>query len=433
MVINKNILYSGVKEITQQGITKNFSVLVLAQFGYKLISFVTFIIIARGVGVESFGKLSYAVSFAAIFIYFIDFGMSNLMIKEAAGQTKDKTRNYLNNILTLKLILALLLYSAAILTAIFVEKQKIIFVSILVLGLSYILDSYSASFKSTFNLFEKFNYSAISVICEGLLKFLLILCLKLFLKMDILSISLIFLLTSVIILVLNSVLTWVKFIKFEFSLDAKFIVSIFKSSIPIAFLTLFPLLTFKIDTIMLSKMTNDVITGWFAGASRLIEPIAVIPVTFGVAAFPVISRFYKNSKDNLVSIFTASNLVLSMAAIPIVLILFFCSGFFVQSLLGKEFFNSIMAVKLLSFCLLPIFLRPFLEYFILALGAYKIIYISCIMGVIINISLNLALIPVFAHLGACISTILSELAVVVCIIFMVVKHFIMDRAEVARL
>lgn len=76
----------------------------------RILPALLFIYIARKLGDENFGKLSFAYSFAGICFIAADFGLSTILIRNVSRQ-KELTREYVGNILALKTVLSLICVS----------------------------------------------------------------------------------------------------------------------------------------------------------------------------------------------------------------------------------------------------------------------------------------------------------------------------------
>jgi len=390
------------------GITRNFLYLLVSQVIYKILAFIAFILIARYLGPGGFGWFSYALSFVVLFTLMTDFGVSDLLIRDVAGEIEEKKRKYIRNIATLKIVFSLIAFTAIISSVLAFEDRKDMLIVIAILSLSMILDSYNTFLKSIFRVFERMEYEAMSILLEGVFKLGLILWVIRALSANIVFISQMFLLTSIVTLVFTAFAANIRFIPLGLSFDFKFWKRLFVNSIPFAILILFHTINFRIDIIMLSKMVTNVVTGWYSVAIRLIEPILVIPVVFTAAVFPVISRLSKTSRKSLSEVYKSSIKVLILCSVFLVIFLYFGARFFVPLLFGPEFIKSIFAVKILSCVLVPVFLRFFLDSFVLALKRPKILLMNYTAGTFINIFLNLIFIPRFSFYGACVATIISE-------------------------
>ena len=303
------------------GIARNFLYLLVSQVIYKILAFIAFILIARYLGPGGFGWFSYALSFVVLFTLITDFGVSDLLIRDVAGEIEEKKRKYIRNIATLKIVFSLIAFIVIISSVLALEDRKDMFIVITILSLSMILDSYNTFLKSIFRVFERMEYEAISILLEGVFKLGLILWVIRALPVNIVFISQMFLLTSIITLVFTAFAANIRFVPLGLSFDFKFWKRLFINSIPFSILILFHTINFRIDIIMLSKMATNVVTGWYSVAIRLIEPILVIPVVFTAAVFPVMSRLSKTSRKSLSEVYKSSIKVLILCSVFLVILL----------------------------------------------------------------------------------------------------------------
>ena len=88
-------------------IARNTSYLTLALILQKIISFTYFIILTRVIGLEMMGQYYAALSFTTIFAIFIDLGFANTLIREVAKH-QEKAADWLDNVISLKIPLAVL-------------------------------------------------------------------------------------------------------------------------------------------------------------------------------------------------------------------------------------------------------------------------------------------------------------------------------------
>jgi O-antigen/teichoic acid export membrane protein len=400
-----------------KGTAKNFLYLIASQGIYKILAFLTFIFIARYLGAEAFGQMSYALSFVAFFMLIADFGVSDLLIREAAGESQERRLRYIHNISTLKFFLALITFIAIISVALILRETKEIIITIAMFGLAMVCDSYTIFLKSIFRVSERMKYEAISIVFEGILKVALVFIIIKSVTSSVLIIAQAFLLVSVVTLIFTLLTARARFAYFKLCFDLKLWRTLFIGGTPFAVLIFFQVINFKIDTIMLSKMTDHIITGWFSAAARFLEPMLIIATTFTAAAFPVVSRLSKKSDGSVVSVYKASLVILTLISVLLGVILFLGADFYIPFLFGNEFARSALAVKMLCLALIPMFLRFFLDSFILALKRTSVLFFNYAAGTVINILINIILIPRFNFSGACIATILSEFSMVGFYIF----------------
>ena len=86
-----------------QRIIKNTGLLLFSDIITKILGFFYIMYIARYLGAEGFGVLSFALAFTGIFSMFIDLGMHQLIIREVA-RDRSLARKYLANVALLETI-----------------------------------------------------------------------------------------------------------------------------------------------------------------------------------------------------------------------------------------------------------------------------------------------------------------------------------------
>jgi O-antigen/teichoic acid export membrane protein len=404
-----------------KNIIKNFSFLIVSQGIYKILSFITFILLARCLGVSQFGVLSYAISFVYLFDFLTDFGISVIMVRDISGEIDNKLKKYFNNVISLKIILSLAVYCFIILVSFVLRENAQTMKIILLLSAALLFDSYSNTFRYVFNIFERMFITALSTILEGFVKCCFIIVFINYFSHDLITVAQLYLSTSLLIFFFNFALLRKKFIKFNLVFDLELWATLLKTSVPIAFLALFQTINFRINVVMLSKMTDSVTTGIFAAGVRIIEPILVIPFTFTTAMLPTISRFVKTSSNDFFKSFNYSLIFMFFVSLPFVILLFLTSKSLIVFLLGKEFIQSGNVVKAFAILLIPFFIRPALEYFAFTLKKYRIIYFAGIAGTSLNIVLNIIFLPRLSYNGACLSMLIAEFFIAVTLLIGVKK------------
>ena len=98
----------GVKRVSKGNLInrakRNIFYKILAE-ATKVLPALLFIYIARKLGGEDFGKLSFAFSFTGMCILIADFGLNRLLVRNVSRQ-KELTEEYVANIYVLKIVLS---------------------------------------------------------------------------------------------------------------------------------------------------------------------------------------------------------------------------------------------------------------------------------------------------------------------------------------
>lgn len=419
-------------------IRNNFYFLISGHIIGKAISLLTFVILARNLGVERFGRLSYFLSIIGIFSLLPDLGISYLSIREAAGETQEFIQSYFNRILSLKISLASVSFFFIILICVsFGRFLNIDLIAFLFLVTAMILDSITIQLRSVTVVFENMKYDAFSIIVEGLSKTILVLFAFLFLRLDILVVSFVFFLSSLLTLFVTCWVINKQFIKiritpgFDFDFAKKLIVK----AAPIAFLSVFEVLNFRIDTIMIKYQLGSLSTGLYASSIKIIEPFLIIPVTFTAALFPVISRSVKdNAKIYLIKLLQKSLLLFTIFGFTIAIIMNLFVNIFIKILLGAQFYECGSIISLLSWLLVLFFFKFLLNTFLLVIVKGKPIFLFYALGIAVHIILNKLCIDQFGIQGVYISNFTSSAVIVIASILYLynLKSFKIDNRNLVN-
>ncbi|MFC1699003.1 flippase [Candidatus Omnitrophota bacterium] len=393
-------------------IIKNFSSLIAAQYFYKLCTFIMYVIIARNLGVAQFGRWSFVFSLVALFGVILDMGLSELFVRDIAGSNPDAAKKYLKNIISLKLFLAFIVGLLIIgISLILPRLKELLPVILLVLG-AYTIELYTFLFRAIFRTYEKMEIEALTLILEGVLKVGVFLILTRVLELSLLLLAVILIFSNLVILLFSIGLTRAKFLAPGFSLDLQFCRSLLKRTLPFALIFFFGLVNFKIDIIMVAQMMADEFTGWYSAAVKLVEPVLVIPISVAVAFFPAFSRSNKNFRADLLPLFKSAAKILLFLGLSMAIILNLLAKLVLGLTFGADFLSSVLVLRILSWTLLPLFMKFFLERFLLSVGISRVLFVSYFIGTLLNIALNFTLGLPFGLLGIALATLISEILIV---------------------
>ncbi len=157
--------------ITWKTILKNFISLASAELLSKLIAFFTTVYLARVITPAGFGIVGFATAFISYFILFVDLGIDTISLKKIA-KNQNIISSYVNNILSFRVILSVLIYIILVFVVILLNITWIQKAAILLLGINLLVQSISLEF--VFQATEKIKYLSIKIIGMNLLALILI-------------------------------------------------------------------------------------------------------------------------------------------------------------------------------------------------------------------------------------------------------------------
>jgi O-antigen/teichoic acid export membrane protein len=170
---------------------------------------------------------------------------------------------------------------------------------------------------------------------------------------------------------------------------------------------------FHIDAILLKLMAGEVALGHYSTGYKFIDALQIIPSTFVLALFPVLSRQAAGHLGGLVRAFSLGLKVLMVLALPISVGTTLLAEPIIELFAGPAFLSlsepdAAQALQVLIWFLPFGFVNGITQYVLIALNRQRWITLCFFVGAAVNIALNLLLIPSFGFMGAAVVTVISE-------------------------
>jgi len=387
-------------------IAKNTIALFTAQIVVALLTIVLTIFIARYLGDVIFGKYSFAIAFTAFFVIFSKLGYETLLVREVA-KDRSSAKEYMNNILGIRLILSLIIFVFIIITINLMNYPNDTKLVVYLFGFYYILESLSEIYKVAFRAFQIMEYEAITKIIANIIRVSLSI-IVLFLGYGLIEIALIFILSGIFDIIFSIIVCNKKVVKSKPSISLKFFKETLRIVLPLSMITIFSLIYVRADTIMLSILKGDEVVGWYNAAYQLVLGFKPIPHLFMTALFPLMSFYYVSSKDSLKMMYEKSFKYLFILGLPLAVGITLVADKIIIIFFEMEFFNSIIALQILSWDILFLFLSMCLSFVLVSMNKQTPMAIFAGFSALINVVINLLLIPSYSYVGAAVATIASE-------------------------
>lgn len=228
------------------------------------------------------------------------------------------------------------------------------------------------------------------------------------LGLSVAAFAFVYFLSSAITLVSNIVISIWKFARPKIEFDLIFWRQILKEAWPFGLSGVFSSIYFWIGSVMLSSMQGNEVVGWFNAAYRLVLSLSVIPGVYFTAAFPVMSKYYVTSKDSLKLMNEKSIKYMLILAMPIAVGTTLLANKIITLIFGSGYGNSIIALQLLVWAVAFVFLSSGLARLFESLNRQLMVTIVTGACAIVNVALNLILIPLYSYKGAAVTTMATE-------------------------
>jgi len=252
-----------------------------------VISFVITVYIARLLPVSDFGSYITVISFVTLFGIFTDFGINTVIIREGAKNPED-THNLIFSTMGLKYLMSLASMLAVIVFALFTPYSFEVKALIVLMSITLLMGGIGSMFSAVFNIYQDMKYISIIQIAERT-TFASFAFIFLIAGLGVPGVILAIIIAAFVSLMLSFVLSRrIHYYKLNFRpiLDYTILMPAFWFGIAGLLGTVWQ----RVDTIMLSLLTNMTQVGLYTPAVNYvgIGDMAVLALT--AAFFPIVSR-----------------------------------------------------------------------------------------------------------------------------------------------
>jgi O-antigen/teichoic acid export membrane protein len=371
-----------------------------------IVSFFTIAIVARYLGPENLGKISYAQSFVAIFSALASLGIDQILYRDLVAKP-DKEGELLGTAIATKLIFGFITLITATIVAWQINTDPILTWLIAIISLTFILQPFG-SVSQVFSAKVQSKYpSYVSIVIAFLmpaLKLLVIFFDKgiLFFAGIIAFEALFYSLANFYLykyLLKRSVQSW------KFSLPV--FKQLFRDSWPLVLAGITGYMYARIDQVMLQHYLNSTSVGLYDAAVRLTELLGFLPGVIIGSLFPAIINARKNDMVQYRKrLHTLVIFCITISAISASL-MYILSPYIIKILFGVEFNESINLTRIYVWSTLGTVATSLMYSYFVAENRSYLFLIFTFSGAFINVLLNMIMIPKYGTVGAAYATIIT--------------------------
>jgi len=185
--------------------------------------------------------------------------------------------------------------------------------------------------------------------------------------------------------------------------------------------TVFATIYWRIDVLMLSKLAAVEDVGYYGAAYRLFEIGMVVPQSLCLSVYPQVAAAASSNPQQLELIGRNALRYLLAICLPAAVFIALAARPLLGLLYGAEFESAAPTLAVLVWTLIPFSLVRYHAYVLIAAGRQRIDLLLNVAMSVINVLLNLFLIPRYNHFGAACATLAA-----LCILALL-QHQYMQR------
>ena len=405
--------------LTSQGFRKYFantSWLLGERLLRMAISLFVGIYLARYLGPERYGLLSYALSFVWLFSAFLDLAHREIIVRELV-KTPEQQNMILGSAILLRFGGAILLGIGVAIGLQFVnnDRQTSLMIGIITLGMTFqsweLIDYYFQSqVQSKYTVWAQ----TIQLIVASLIKVALIIW-----EAPIIWFAAVFSFEFIILSALSFLMYNWQVGRFPIrSCSTIYARQLLKNSLPLFLTGIAVLIYMKIDQVMLKELADVESVGIYAAAVKLCEVLYPIPVLVAGSLYPAIIGIKDTNPILYHSRLQKLYALLIWGAFALAIPITFLAEWIIYILYGKAYIESVIILKIYVWAGIFVFMSVANNKWMVIEKFQKYILLTALLGMSSNIILNVILIPRYGATGAAFATLISYgIGSYICLLF----------------
>jgi len=387
----------------------------------RLGNILIFILILRYLGVGQGGIYTLGLSYFFISSRFAFWGLDHLLTREVA-KDKENAARYFGNYLFARIGLAAIILA---LFAIFISLTSYDIETKVVIGLmllSILPENINNLCWAGFASFEAFHYTTISVFVASLTQIGLG-GLLLWLGYGLRAMALVFLLNNLVAMVINLTVLRRGFIKRWERPELSFIRSQLIVALPFLFISIFFILGSRIDTVVMSFLTNNEEIGYYAAAMAVIVALSMIPQGYRIAILPILARNREEGHFSVDRIYQQSFKYLLLMGLPLTAATALLATDLIPLIYRQELPEAVPALRILSISIVFTFINVLNARLLIVFDRQSLSARFMAASTLLNVVINLILVGALGAIGAAIAMV-SSTATLTIINRVAVREFV---------
>lgn len=388
----------------------------LWNFAYSTVSsgtaallLILMIVAGRVLGDVEFGKFTFALMLGQVFETLMDFGLHQVTIR-AVARDRSRATALLQHTLTIKLLWAAGTMAALVMAVNILRPapgEADVRTACYLIGGSLVFRSYMLTIRGVLQGLERFGWDSLVVIADrGLL-----LAFGLAALMSgggVRNLAIAFVLARGIALLLAAMLTQTRLGGLAFRYDAAVWRDLHTTALPLGFFLVVLNLYSYLDSVMLGVLRSDAETGLYGAAYKIYEGFTYAPMALSAVLTPRLSALFRSDPARhreLAIKGTVGSVALALVvgavgylfATPILVLLF-----------GAGYREATVPFQILCAGLPIVFAIWIVHAVAISVDRERLLLKTGLIGLAVNVALNLYVIPRFGGSGAAFATVVGE-------------------------
>jgi len=407
-----------------------------AQFGAKIVLFVLNVVaalaIVRYLGPSGYGDYIFVLSFAAVFGLLSELGLNKVVTREMSRDPA-AIPGLVGTAIVGQLLLAVLGWVAAQLAFTLIEGHGDLRAAVAIASLLYFTEAISLSLAAIFQVRLALQYDAVARVVAQALDTALILWL-ISAGAGLLWLIAAPVLTGAIGVLVAAVMVYLRF-RTALRVDLLRLPPLLREALPVGLTSIVVIAYLRLDSVLLGILGTSEDVGFYGAASRPVEYLILALAVLVNVMFPLLARWYGVDPRRFAALYAHGASALLAVSVPIAVTVLVFAGEVVTLLYPSDFAPSAAILRLLVGSVVFTVLGAWAGFALLSGGRERLLLGGHPRALILNVVMNLALIPPAGYMGAAAAALVTSIVVAGSTMLFAARRLSvsLDRRRSARL
>ncbi|MFH1711872.1 MAG: oligosaccharide flippase family protein [Patescibacteria group bacterium] len=400
--------------MSTKALAKNTALQITGKLLATFFGLLTVAVLARYLGTAGYGQLTIALTFLSVFAVIVDFGLT-LTTTQMISEHKAREEHLLGNLLSLRIISAVLFLALAPIVALAFPYDNIVKIAIAVGAVSYLFGTTS---QMLVGVFQKRLVIGRFVLAELINRGGVLLGAIIAPLFGLSLVGIVWILVAGNALQLISILIFAgRYVKLRLKLNLATWKDIISRSWPIGASIFFNLIYLRGDIVFLSLYRSEAEVGIYGAAYKVVDVIAAVPVMFMGLVLPMLvatwSKKTAEAKESFHKQMQNFFDFFSVAALPIALGSIAVGPALMTLIAGEDFKESGEILMVLGPAAAIVFFGSLSGHAIVAVNKQRIMTWAYFAVAVVTVAGYMICIPIYGMWAAAWWTLISEILILI--------------------
>lgn len=396
-------------------IVKNSAILFVSQVAEGLLQIASLAIVARYLGVAVFGEYAFVITVSFFYTVFMSFGTGNILIREIS-KDKTTTSEHASVVIFIRVLMSVMMLLPTFILLAFFTFSPFTVQGFYIMFLAHFCMVISKTFEEVYVAHERMSFILYVALLSKIFGLLIVVGAYL-MKADNIYVYYSILASNVLRLV---VAFWFckKYFVFRFQGVTLANIKFFMTNSTALFgAMLLRQFNVRVDVFFLQALASSSQLALYHVPHRIFMNFQAVPSSITSALFPQFTKTAEDSMDRLADYFDKIFKMFLISGIVVCMISHVWAEEIILLLFSKEFAGAVICFQILLWTFLTGSMSSLLEILLVVINKQKQVMMVSLIGLLINIALDVLLIPKYAAMGASYATMVSYLLVTLLMFF----------------